>query len=302
MIISSKDRDNKESREPNKTLSEKLFHNLCQVNLQRFAWHPPFYGAFFVNPENPFPASVLKWIALITMLIDHIGASTLTFLLHGSKEGTLWNIYNVHRDIGRIAFPIYIFLLVEGMQHTKSKRNYLLRLGIFALLSEIPFDLAFYRKPFLWHSQNVFFTLFIGAAVIFAMESFEKELDTFRKGAGKDISPTVFGIYRFVLYTLLIMLGCCVAALLYTDYNFVGILAICAVWLLRRYPVPAAALCCLVLLLSSAREFFALGCLIPISLYNGKRGRQPKYFFYAFYPVHLFLLWCVYLLLKQQGL
>ena len=302
MIISSKDRDNKESEEPNKTLSEKLFHNLCQVNLQRFAWHPPFYGAFSVKPTNPFPASVLKWIALITMLIDHIGASTLVFLLHGSKEGTLWNIYNIHRDIGRIAFPIYILMLVEGMQHTKSRKKYLLRLGIFALLSEIPFDLAFSRRPFLWHSQNVFFTLFIGAAVILAMESFEHELALFRAGAGKEMAPFTFLLYRCILYTLLIALGCCVAAFLYTDYTFIGILAICAVWLLRRYPVPAAALCCLILTLSSPREFFALGCLIPVSLYNGKRGRQPKYFFYAFYPVHLFLLWCVYLLLKQQGM
>ena len=302
MIISSKDRDNKKSEEPNKTLSEKLFHNLCQVNLQRFAWHPPFYGAFSLNPANPFPASVLKWIALFTMLIDHIGASTLKFLLHGTKEGTLFHVYDVFRDIGRIAFPIYIFMLVEGMQHTHSKKRYLLRMGLFALISEVPFDLAFFRIPFHWHAQNVFFTLFIGLAVICAMDSFEKELASFRKGHGKDLSPLAFRFYRFFLYAALITLGCCLAVLLYTDYNCVGVLAICAVYLLRRYPVPAAALCCLTLLLSSGREFFSLGSLIPISLYNGKRGRQPKYFFYAFYPVHLFLLWCVYLLLKSQGL
>ncbi|MBP3295216.1 MAG: conjugal transfer protein TraX [Lachnospiraceae bacterium] len=244
----------------------------------------------------------MKWVALITMLIDHIGASTLAFLLHGSKEGTLWNIYNIHRDIGRIAFPIYILMLVEGMQHTRSKKRYLLRMGLFALISEVPFDLAFFRIPFHWHAQNVFFTLFIGLAVICAMDSFEKELEKLRKGPGKSMSPLAFTFYRLFLYGALILLGCCIAALLYTDYTFIGILAICAVWLLRRYPVPAAALCCLILTLSSPREFFALGCLVPISLYNGKRGRQPKYFFYAFYPVHLFLLWCVYLLLKQQGM
>ncbi len=302
MIISSKDRDNKESEELNKTLSEKLFHNLCQVNLQRFAWHPPFYGGNFTDPANPFPASVLKWIAVLTMLIDHIGASSLLYLLHGTKEGSLYRIYDILRDIGRIAFPIYIFLLIEGIEHTRSKAKYLLRLGIFALLSEVPFDLAFFRKPFHWENQNVFFTLLIGMLVICAIKSFEKELDTLRKGAGKNMSPRTFGIYRFILYTMLIVLGCCVAALLCTDYSFVGVLAICVAYLFRRNPLEAAALCCLTLLLSSPREFFALGSLIPISLYNGKRGRQPKYFFYAFYPVHLFLLWCVYLLLKQQGL
>lgn len=301
MIISSKDRDNKKSEEPNKTLSEKLFHNLCQVNLQRFAWHPPFYGGNFNNPSNPFPASILKWIAVLTMLIDHIGASTLRYLLHGAKEGSLYQVYDIFRNIGRIAFPIYIFLLIEGITHTRSKAKYLLRLGLFALLSEVPFDLAFFREPLHWDAQNVFFTLFIGMAVICAIESFEKELNTLQKGAGKHLSPLVFRISRFILTTLLITLGCCVAYLLYTDYSFVGVLAICVAYLCRRNPMLSASLACLVLLLSSSREFFALGCLIPISLYNGKRGRQLKYFFYAFYPVHLFLLWCIYLLLKQQG-
>ncbi len=301
MIISSKDRK-KESKELNTTLSEKLFHNLCQVNLQRFAWHPPFYRGLFPDPSAPYPASVLKWIALITMLIDHLGASTLAYLLQkNGKTQPVVNVYEIFRDIGRIAFPLYIFLLVEGMQHTRSKAKYLLRLGLFSLISEIPFDLAFYRKAFEWHSQNVFFTLFIGLAVVWAMDSFEKELAVFRKNAGKDMSPVIFGIYRFFLYTALLFLGCVIAELLCTDYRSVGVLAICATYLLRRFPVPAAALCCLTLLLSSLREFYAFGALIPISLYNGKRGRQPKYFFYAFYPVHLLLLWCVYLILKSAA-
>ena len=301
MIISSKDRDTQKSRELNKTLSEKLFHNLCQVNLQRFAWHPPFYGGTSPDPANPLPASLLKWIALLTMLIDHIGASTLQYLLHGSNEGILFRVYDILRNIGRIAFPIYIFLLVEGLQHTRSKGKYLLRLFLFALISEIPFDLAFYRKPFFWHSQNVFFTLVIGLAVIWAMDSFEKEITTLQNSPGKKPSPAAFMLYRIFLYVALTALGCCLAVLLYTDYRFAGILAICAAYLLRHYPIPAMAVCCLALLFSSNREVFALGSLIPISLYNGKRGRQPKYFFYAFYPIHLILLWLVYLLFRSQG-
>lgn len=301
MIISSKDRDTQKSKELNKTLSEKLFHNLCQVNLQRFAWHPPFYGGTSTDSSNPLPASVLKWIALLTMLIDHIGASTLQYLLHGSKEGTLYNVYDILRDIGRIAFPLYIFLLVEGLQHTRSKGKYLLRLFLFALISEVPFDLAFYRQTFFWHSQNVFFTLAIGLAMIWAMDCFEKEITKLQNTPGKKPSPVAFALYRSFLFIALIALGCCLAFLLYTDYNFVGILAIFAAYLLRRNPIKAMAICCLTLLLSSPREIFALGSLIPISLYNGKRGRQPKYFFYAFYPVHLILLWLVYLLFRSQG-
>ena len=300
MINTSRDREQSKIK---KTLSEKLFHNLCQVNLQRFAWHPPFYGGFlqkFLNsanltdPSNPLSAAALKWIALITMLIDHIGASTLLFYIrrHGNTH-TIHAVYDVLRDIGRISFPLYIFLLVEGLQHTKNRTKYLLRLGIFALISEIPFDLAFYNIPFQRHSQNVFFTLCIGLAVIWAMDSADREISRLTSGKNAILTPWIGRLYLFFLYGALIALGCLLASILYTDYQYVGVLAICAFYLLRRYPLIAAAVSSVVLLLSSAREFFALGCLIPISLYNGKRGSQPKYFFYAFYPVHLLLLWCV---------
>ena len=98
------------------------------------------------------------------------------------------------------------------------------------------------------------------------------------------------------LYFLCCDLGmiACAAGLAYfmkTDYNGIGVCAICAVYLLRKYPKTGALLCAVILMASSEREIFALAAIIPISLYNGKRGKQLKYLFYLAYPVHLLILY-----------
>lgn len=120
---------------------------------------------------------VLKWIAIILMAIDHFGASILeNFLLNVwdvSPLGDLlrdypdyWDLVlmadRVIRKIGRPAFPVFCFFIVEGFCHTRNVKNYAVRLGIFALISEVPFDLAIFGTPFHWGHQNVFFTLFLG--------------------------------------------------------------------------------------------------------------------------------------------
>lgn len=93
--------------------------------------------------------SVLKWIAVLTMVIDHVGAILF--------PDQIWM-----RVIGRVAFPIYAYCLAEGFRYTSDYRRYLGRLALFAILSEIPFDLAFYGVPFSFAHQNVFFTLTLG--------------------------------------------------------------------------------------------------------------------------------------------
>ena len=88
----------------------------------------------------------LKLIAIITMAIDHV---TAVFIPNNTE------VYLVGRLIGRLAFPIFAFLLVEGFFHTSNIKKYLTRLGIFALISELPFDLAFYNSKFARYGGNV---------------------------------------------------------------------------------------------------------------------------------------------------
>ena len=137
--------------------------------------------------------STLKLIAIITMLIDHTAATILdrTLMARGmgslnsnaqavmdfmSDNALIYGIDIIMRLIGRIAFPIFCFLLVEGFVHTHNKWKYALRLGLFALISEIPFDLAFSNRFFYFNYQNVFFTLFIGLLVLMGFELIREKL------------------------------------------------------------------------------------------------------------------------------
>ncbi len=132
--------------------------------------------------------STLKLVAIITMLIDHTAAIILDNILIKkgmyaldwsnrsevdkfiSENGLLYNIDSIMRSIGRLAFPIFCFLLVEGIIHTHNKWKYTFRLALFALISEIPFDLAFSGKMFYWGYQSVYFTLLIGVLVMIGFE------------------------------------------------------------------------------------------------------------------------------------
>jgi hypothetical protein len=132
--------------------------------------------------------STLKLIAIFTMLIDHTAATILdnylikkglyeidwnnydTSQAFFSKYGFIYNLDSFMRSVGRIAFPIFCFLLVEGMIHTRNKLKYTLRLALFAILSEIPFDLAFTGELFFWNYQSIYFTLLIGLLVMIGFE------------------------------------------------------------------------------------------------------------------------------------
>ena len=233
--------------------------------------------------------AALKWIAIITMLIDHVGAAILKFFPH--KSGPMYYAYEVCRDIGRIAFPLFIFLLVEGFTHTKNSRRYLLRLFIFALVSEIPFDLAFRHTSFYLKSQNVFFTLFTGLLVIYAIDRIEKE-------SLRVLKPSLSTWCFIELLTIgLLLVGCLAGQFLEMDYHAVGVLAIVVAYLTRKNRYLRLILVCVILLFSSMREAYSFLAFIPAAFYNGKRGRQNKYFFYIFYPAHLLVLYLIYKLI-----
>ncbi len=239
---------------------------------------------------NGISGAILKWIALVTMLIDHFAVAVYKPALHNDfTVHTSYKLYyDIMRDTGRIAFPIFIFLLIEGYKHTKSTGKYLLRLAIFAIISEIPFDLAVYGKVFHPEKQNVFFTLIIGFLVIFTMDHVNKELRS------RLDMTSALPFAEIFLYVFLTAAGCAAAYFLKVDYSYVGVLAICIPWMMRKKPKSEMLMCCFALLLSSSREIFAFIALLPILFYNGKRGHQIKYFFYIFYPAHLIILWLIY--------
>ncbi len=229
--------------------------------------------------SNIMNGFTLKMIAIITMLIDHVAA-----VLIPREMAAYW----ICRSIGRLAFPIFCFLLVEGFIHTKNVKKYLMRLGIFALISEIPFDLAFSDKTnrlgFLFQ-QNVFFTLFIGLAVIYSLSIIEK------KYANNITRSNIFD-------SLAVLVGCAVAILLITDYTYIGILLIVAFYLFRTNKVLLTIAVIVVTgILGGQLEGLAAISMVFIWLYNGERGPQGnKYAFYAFYPVHILSIYLISLL------
>ena len=249
---------------------------------------------------------VLKIIAIITMTIDHIGASVLEGRLYNGEGVSEVNYYllsqvdNVLRIIGRLAFPIFIFLLVEGFRHTHSKGKYALRLGLFCLISEIPFDLAIYHRPWNPYSQNVFFTLLIGFLVIWGMDTVANRFPDVNPESGHILPGNL--LIRMTIDLLLLALGSYGALTLHTDYDAGGVIAIATMYLFSRMDninpdytksrrLTAFGMMVLILAMSTGTiELWALIDLVFIWTYNGERGRQMKYFFYAYYPAHLLLL------------
>ena len=117
--------------------------------------------------------SALKLIAAVTMIIDHVAVSFLynSMIVLFSAGSYRLTLYNLMRAIGRLSFPLFAFLLVEGFLHTHDKKRYGLRLAIFALLSELPWNLV-HTGGLFYGKQNVFFTLLTGYLALCAVERF----------------------------------------------------------------------------------------------------------------------------------
>ena len=239
----------------------------------------------------------LKWTALLSMLLDHIGCVLLPALaIYGGAHVLPWGlhtlrvVYRVLRRIGRPAFPLYLFLLMEGFSHTRSRGKYLLRLSVFALISEIPFDLALNETWLEFGYQNVFFTLAIGFAALMG-------IDTLRRVQGSRAARGAAILFIFVAAPA-------AAWLLRTDYGAAGVAALellyAATWLRDVQAAGSGSpgwrvlqWCAMLppLLLSSRTEWWALLGLPLVCLYGREKGRQAsRWFFYAFYPAHLMAL------------
>lgn len=199
----------------------------------------------------------LKVIALISMTVDHVGVVLYPDLL--------WLRY-----IGRIAFPIYCFLLTEGFVYTRDRNQYMLRMLVLGVLSEIPFDLAGKGDILELGSQNVFFTLLIGLLMM-------KFLEQAGNGAER------VGIILFAMFA---------AEFLRTDYGAYGILLIALYHRFRGSKIwQSVSVAAWNFLSGTLVQYPGVFAVFPLLLYNGKRGRKMGYFFYLYYPVHLLILY-----------
>ena len=231
-----------------------------------------------VNKKKGLPGSVLKWVAVISMFIDHASAVLIEGSWIAGYRTISYNFYLVLRGIGRLAFPIYCFLLVEGLLHTRNVKKYLARLLVFALISDLPFDRAFTRQWISWDYNNVFLTLFFGLLGLALWRLITEEKD-----------------FKAAWWRILLGFACIgamvvTAQFLKTDYGGTGVLVISVMYLLRAIPLPRDIGAFVLLGRLSLLELAALPDIALFRLYNGERGRQSKYFFYIFYPAHLLLL------------
>lgn len=220
----------------------------------------------------------LHILAMIAMLCDHI-----------YKVGILnyeWLTY-----IGRISFPIFAFMIVEGYFKTKNIKNYVFRLFIFALISEIPFNLMVNNSIFYLEKQNVLWTFLIGIGLIWIIEKTKNKQWIIRE------------LIFCLIFWLSILLGITIKA----DYGFIGIFTLLIFYFFRKKDYLSFSIQLLLLyilnviimnkLYSAPQQSFALLSLIPIWLYDGRQGyynNYIKYIYYSFYPLHLIILIIIY--------
>lgn len=219
-----------------------------------------------------FTSAVLQWIAVITMLIDHVGYYLL-------------NDFEPFRMIGRLAMPLFIFMLVEGFKKTSSRPRYFARIFVTALIAEIPVYLL-HISVMTDYYHNILFTMLLSFLALYATEK---------------------GKFWFVAVPLVAL----AASAFNCEYGAFGVMLAVGFYLVNKYSpkqifVRFTALLAVLLVtmipLASYEnwpiQLWSICAVIPLALYNGKKGRRlPRYFLYVFYPAHLFIIWLLTLVL-----
>lgn len=208
----------------------------------------------------------LKLIAIITMTIDHIGA-------------IIYNDIDIFRIIGRISFPLFAFLLVEGFKNSSNRLKYFLRLIIFAFITQPIYDYVFKSN-----TLNILFTFSLGFILMMIIGFSKKIIDKYNKGLESYLYKTVFYSLFYILFLIL-------AIFLNVDYTVLGITTIFIFYLSPNILLSFILyFLSVVLLKTNDIQMYSIISFFFLYLYNGKRGRNLKYFFYLYYPLHLLLL------------
>lgn len=212
---------------------------------------------------------ILKLIACVTMVIDHIRYA-IPF-----SENIITNYF------GRIAFPLFAFLITEGYSHTKDLKKYYKRLFIFGIISQIPFML-FRTLVGEWEMLNIMFTLILGLSAITIYDKFEKK-------------------YLSIPICFIII---CLGELLNVDYGWFGVATVFVIYIFKSKKINLFISYFVLLIvyfysrnmlmLHQTYILYFVFYLIPaifMILYNGEKGRSMKYFFYWFYPLHMLVIY-----------
>ena len=231
--------------------------------------------------------AMLKYIAVITMVIDHFAAIVVIKMFGIVNIENLHLYYTIMRRIGRIAFPIFCFLLIEGLLKTRNRLKYIFNLLIFAIISEIPFNLAFRGKWMDLTYQNVFFTLLISAIVVVGIMKIEGIL-----------MPKGYYVLVGIISLVLAVSGHYLALFMKTDYDSIGVIVVAIMYYFRKNRVLQGLLSSIALIFYNIVEWPVLLNTILFAKYNGERGKQNKYFFYIFYPVHILLFYFISCLVR----
>lgn len=215
--------------------------------------------------------SSLKVIAVVSMVIDHCAY----FLMEPETVQ-----YEVMRCVGRIAFPVFAFLIVEGFLHTRNRMRYLLTLLCFAVVSEVPWSLLNGNDG----THNVLFTLALGVVTLMFLDKFIK--------SNRILSISVVFAIAYLAYWLGV------------DYDGRGILMMAIFYILKgegKSDSPFSRVLQLVFTFPLMMHYGMVGAMLAclaLFLYDGSRGfiqgAVAKYGFYAIYPVHLLLIWLMY--------
>ena len=266
-----------------------------------------------IRPYQFLSGSALKVIAVLAMVLDHLCKIILQWLVANYWSGmvsggqmTLERFQQIDefirfrlQSIGVLAFPLFCFLLSEGFHYTRSRKRYLLSMLAFALISELPFDIAFFGRlaklsgtfPFYFNYQNVFFTLFLGLLTLVCLEKLSS-----KSAARAD------KIRAAVLQILCAAGFAAIAELIHCDYGMQGILYIATFYVCRKHRIYQVLLFLLAYMAATGNQpplCILLSCLLML-LYNGKRGKlKEKYFFYIFYPAHILILYFIQLMLGK---
>lgn len=249
----------------------------------------------------------LKIIAMVCMLIDHIGISILEKMyLAASDIGLAQKIYDINeilRGIGRLALPIFAYQIAVSMIYTRNRKKYIERLALFAVISEVPFDLLNAGKVWDISYQNVIITLLFGAIAIWGIDWFYNKYKESR-------------VIRAIFNTAFVTLLCVIVELLKTDYGAKGVILIVLFYAAKKegtyatfmaffYAIEVFAIMYLRSrnMHSTIRycifESYSLLAFPIIDADSGERGGGEiiKWVGYLFYPVHMLILYLISVLI-----